>query len=160
MFTRRLFSLLAVALLTLVAVVPAAAADRVVHRTEEINLSFTFPAGPEAECFGRAEMITITFTGVVRTTEFVSGPNAGTFHERGRVAGTFRAFTGDTTLVTGTFKQNFNFKIHRGDERVNFVVHGTGTTPDGEQVKFQFHGHFTMRDGEITREIFKVNCIK
>lgn len=160
MFARRIVPFLMASLLAFIAVGSAAAAKNVVHFTEELNETLTFPAGPEAACVGGAQMVTITAEGLLRITQFVDGPNAGTFHVRASIEGTFRFFTGDRTVASGTFRQHVNFKAHRGDERDNFVIHATGTLANGEDVKFMFHGHFTMRDGEVTREIFKVNCIK
>lgn len=150
----------AAVLLSLTLVGSVFAARNVEHRTVDFDQTFTFPLGPEAECFGVPEgtLVTVDFTGEIKETVFVAGPNAGRMQAHDRISVTFII---PSTGTRGIGREIFNFKGKDDDTVVaSNVVHVEGTLADGTAFKAMFHGHFTMRDGEVTREIFKVNCIK
>ncbi len=158
MMFRRLALLLIASLFTILSTLPAAAATNVVHTTIPIDETFTFPLGPEAQCFGVAPgtNITVRQTGQVKLTEFVSGPNAGRIHVQGRASDTF---TVPSTGASGSAREIFNFKARGDDTFVAMsVVHAQGTLPDGTPFKATFHFHTVVQQGDVKVDIAKVNC--
>ena len=160
MLSRRLAHLLIASLLAILAVLPASAAKNVEHTTLPIDFTVTFPLGPEAQCFGVPEGtdLTVHFTGEVKLTEFVSGPNAGRIHVRGQESFTF---TVPSTGTSGSGHLTFNFK-EKGDGSFvdKTVVHVNVTLPDGTRYNATFHFHTVVKDGEVKVDIAKTNCEK
>jgi hypothetical protein len=160
MMFRRLAPLVIASLLAILATLPAAAATNVVRTTIPIDETSTFPLGPESRCFGVPEgtNITVHFTGEVTLTEFVSGPQAGRMHVRGRDSVTF---TVPSTGTTGRGGEIFNFKSKGEDTVVGMsVVHVQGTLPDGIPFKAVFHFHTVIKQGDVKVDMGKVNCVK
>lgn len=158
MVSRRLAHLLIASLLAMLAVLPAAAAKNVVHTTISIDETVTFPLGPEALCFGVPEGtgITVHFTGEVKLTQFVSGPNAGRVHVKGKESFTFSV---PSTGASGSGHLVFNFKdMGDGSSVAMNVVHVSGTLPDGTPYRATFHFHTVVKDGEVKVDIAKTNC--
>jgi len=158
MMFRRLAPLVIASLFAILSTLPAAAATNVVHTTMPINETLTFPLGPEAACFGvrSGTNITVHFTGEVKLTEFVSGPNAGRIHVRGRDS---FSFTVPSTGTSGRGGEIFNFKARGDDTFVSMtVVHVQGTLPDGTPFKATFHFHTVVKQGDVKVDIAKVNC--
>ncbi|CAA9387169.1 MAG: hypothetical protein AVDCRST_MAG93-9524 [uncultured Chloroflexia bacterium] len=159
MVSRRLAHLLIASLLAMLAVLPAAAAKNVVHTTIPIDQMVTFPLGPEAQCFGVPEGtgINVHFTGELKLTFFVSGPNDGRVHERAKLAFTF---TVPSTGASGSGSNKFNNKFGDGSFVSMNVVHVSGTLPDGTSYRATFHFHTVVKDGEVKVDIAKTNCEK
>lgn len=157
---RRLALLVFASLLAILTTLPAAAASNVVRTTIPFDETTTFPLGPEAPCFGAAQgtNITVHATGTVTLTEFVSGPNAGRMHVRGRDSVTF---TVPSTGTTGRGREMFNFKAKSEDTVVGTaVIHVQGTLPDGTAFKAVFHFHTVIKQGDVKVDMVKVNCVK
>lgn len=155
---RRLAQLVIASLFAILSALPAAAATNVVHTTIPFNDTQTFPLGPEARCFGVPEGTTITgqFTGEVKLTEFVSGPNAGRIHVQGRDVFTV---TVPATGARARGREVFNFKAKGDDTFVSMtVVHVQGALPDGTPFKATFHFHTVVQQGDVKVAIAKVNC--
>lgn len=161
MVIRRFLVPFAIALFTSMLILPASAAERVEHDTQTVPFyEIVRVEGEEAACLEGADTFILNRTDVYQITEVISGPNAGSMHLKFKSEGTFHALAGNTTIANGTIHAHLNFKTHRGDRRLNFSEILVGTTPHGEPVKYMIHSHFTRRDGELTRAIFKVNCIQ
>jgi hypothetical protein len=157
---RRLALLVFASLLAMLAPPPAAAAANVVRTTIPFDETTTFALGPEARCFGAAQgtNITVHATGTVTLTEFVSGPQAGRMHVRGRDTVTF---TVPSTGTTGRGVEIFNFNAKSEDTVVGMsVVHVQGTLPDGTAFKAVFHFHTVVKHGDVKVDMVKVNCVK
>ncbi len=129
------------------------------HSTIPVDETRSFPTGPEAECFGVPEgtLVTLHYSGEVKHTEFVSGPNAGRVHEVGQLSFTL---TVPSTSTTGSGRDSFNFKAEGGRFVASDRVHVVGTLPDGTAFKATFHSHIAVQDGEVKVDITKVNCVK
>ncbi len=160
MMFRRLAPLVIASLFAILSALPAAAATNVVRTTIPIDETSTFPLGPEARCFGVAQgtNITVHFSGTVTLTEFVSGPQAGRMHVRGRDTVTF---TVPSTGTSGRGREIFNFNAKTEDTFVGMsVVHVQGTLPDGTAFKAVFHFHTVVKHGDVKVDMVKVNCVK
>jgi len=157
---RRLALLVFASLLAILATLPAAAASNVVRTTIPFDETFTFPLGPEALCFGATQgtNITVHAIGTFTLTEFVSGPQAGRMHVRGRDTVTF---TVPSTGTSGRGREIFNFKAKSEDTFVSMaVVHVQGTLPNGTTFKAVFHFHTVVKQGDVKVDMVKVNCVK
>jgi hypothetical protein len=161
MFNRQFFVFFAFALIASMVVMPASAAERVEHRTETASYTDTvLIEGEERACLEGADRLILNVNDVSDIAEVVSGPNAGSMRIRISFDGTFQGFTGDMPTITGMFQGHFSLKIHRGDRLTSFSEHVSATTSSGERVKYLIHSHFTIRDGELTRDVYKLNCIQ
>jgi hypothetical protein len=160
MLLRRHAHLFIASLFTILVALPAAAATNVVHTTIPVNETFTLQLGPEARCLGVPQGTTATahYTGEIKQTEFVSGPNAGRIHVQERDVFTF---TIPSTGAGGRARETVHV-IVKNDDTVSFmnVVHMQGTLPDGTPFKVTFHVHVVVQQGEVKVDMVKVNCVK
>ncbi len=158
MLLRHLAHLVIASLFTILAALPAAAATNVVHTTIPVNETFTLQLGPEARCLGVPQGTTATahYTGEIKQTEFVSGPNAGRIHVQERDVFTF---TIPSTGAGGSARETVNLIVKRDDAfgYMN-VVHMQGTLPNGTPFKVTFHVHVVVQQGDLKVEMTHVSC--
>ncbi len=158
---RKLFMVLTMLVVLSTFTASAFAGDNVVHSTiPVVDGTNTFAAGPEAQCIGVEEdtLVTATFSGEFKLTEFVDGPQAGRFHLRGQVSGTFVIPSEEG--IMGTFRQQVNDQGTGDDIVSNFVSHASGTTADGSEFKFVLHGHLVVQNDVVKVNFEKFSCIK
>jgi hypothetical protein len=141
---------------TVVALVVAAPVANAKANTETIHFKgVTEMFSEDDPCLGPTDF-TITYNGVVHTTE-----TGNSFHITGTFAGTFVADPQDPELATytGHFAQWFGGNENNHSFNTTFTFAAVGKGDDGSRIRFQEVAHITVNgNGQVTVEFDKLTC--
>ena len=161
MLKRKLLTIVIISLVAALLVVVPAAAQAITQTITFHNVSEGFP---DTDFCGAGDvMVTITYNGVLHTTEFTDDhPNAGTFHGRLKVNGTATAVDGGGNVVSKDrfVKTIFQTNVNRHNFNDRFSVIINGSRADGGRHRFHLIGHFNLSASGnlVVFEKVKISC--
>jgi hypothetical protein len=144
---RRLVALLSVPAVVLLQAGTAWAAKNVETFTETRH-NVTDGFVDHDPCLGFA-ITSITFNAVFHVTEFISGPNEGTYHDTITLTGTFEidSIEDGVPTYTGRFATRAASRQNRQSAGYHITFTSVGSAPDDTRIRSQFVAHLNRTPG-------------